>query len=75
MIKVNYGTSLDRKQELVHPDTKIRDFLEEKGMDYSISSPFLDGTSLVAGDLDKTFADFGIQEECRLSVIVKAVNA
>lgn len=75
MIRVNYGTSLERHEALVHPDTTIREFLEENNIDYSVNSPFLDSTSLGAGDLDKSFADFNITDHCRLSVIVKAVNA
>lgn len=35
----------------------------------------LDGSSLAAGDLDKTFADFGIAEKCYLVNIAKQDNA
>jgi hypothetical protein len=34
----------------------------------------LDGSPLHPGDLDKTFADFGIAEKCYLLNVVKADN-
>lgn len=73
MIRVNYGTSLDRQDTLVHPDTTIRDFLEEKEIDYSLSAPYLDGNKVT--NLDKTFGEYVASDHCRLSVVVKAVNA
>ena len=35
----------------------------------------LDGTTLKAGDLNKTFADFGVTDSCYLLAVAKADNA
>lgn len=75
MIKVIYGTTLNKDEALVHPDTTVRNFLEEKDINYETAAPFLDGRPLGTGDLDKSFADLGIKEKCRITSVVKAVNA
>ena len=49
--------------------------LEEAGIDYTRGVMHLDGSSLQAGELDKTFEDFGIAEKCFLLNVVKADNA
>ena len=41
----------------------------------SESGDFSDSLTLSPGDLDKTFADFGIAEKCYLLNVVKADNA
>ena len=75
MIKVTMGNNVRRKDEIVSKDTTLREALEEAEIDYSNGMTNLDGSTLSPGDLDKTFADFGITEKCFLLNVVKADNA
>ncbi|MCD8376443.1 MAG: hypothetical protein LUD69_05820 [Oscillospiraceae bacterium] len=53
----------------------LRQVLEDAGIDYTQGVMHLDGAALQPGDLDKTFADFGITERAFLLNVVKATNA
>ena len=53
----------------------IAEALENAEIDYTRGVINLDGSSLGPGDLEKTFADFGITEKCYLLNVVKADNA
>jgi hypothetical protein len=53
----------------------LREALEMAEIDYTAGIMNLDGSTLNPGDLDKTFADFGIREKCYLLNVVKADNA
>lgn len=76
MIKVNVANNTKRKAIFVdETTTTLRQALESEHIDYSIGMTSLDGSTLNPGDLDKTFADFGIKEQCYLMVVVKADNA
>jgi len=75
MIKVTIGNNVKRKTEIVDPNTTLREALEEAEIDYTTGVMNLDGSSLGPGDLDKTFANFGITEKCYLLNVVKADNA
>lgn len=75
MIQVTVGNNLTRKAVLIDENTTLRNALEENGIDYTRGMMHLDGASLLAGDLDKTFKDFGITEKCFLLNVVKADNA
>lgn len=75
MIKVVVGNNVNRETVIVSPTTTLRSVLETNGIDYSRGVMHLDGSSLQPGDLDKTFADFGITEKCFLLNVVKADNA
>ena len=75
MIKVTVGNNVKRESVIVDPSTTLRAVLEQAGIDYTKGVMHLDGSSLQAGDLDKTFADFGIAEKCFLLNVVKADNA
>lgn len=75
MLKVVVGNNLSRQSVLVDENTTLRATLEENGIDYSVGMTSLDGSTLVPGDLDKTFKDFGITEKCYLLNVVKADNA
>ena len=75
MIKVTVGNNVDRKDVIVDTDTTLRQVLEDAALDYSRGVFHLDGTSLHPGDLDKTFADFGIAERCYLLQVAKTENA
>lgn len=75
MVKVVVGNNLKRETVIVDENTTLRTVLESNGIDYATGVMHLDGSSLNAGDLDKTFADFGIAEKCFLLNVVKADNA
>ena len=75
MINVTFGTNLTRSSELVNPNTTIRAFCEDNIPNYANVTMTLDGSALRPGDIDKTFADFGITERCYLLSIVKQDNA
>ena len=75
MIKVTIGNNLSRESVIIDENTTLRAALESKGIDYTVGMTSLDGSTLNAGDLDKSFADFGITEKCYLLNVVKADNA
>lgn len=75
MIKVTIGNNLSRQSVIIDENTTLRTALENNGVDYTVGMTSLDGSTLAAGDLDKTFADFGITEKCYLLNVVKADNA
>jgi hypothetical protein len=75
MIKVTIGNNVKRKTEVYEADTTLREALEDAEIDYTNGIMNLDGSTLNPGDLDKTFADFGIAEKCYLLNVVKADNA
>ena len=75
MIKVTMGNNVKRTTEILDKDTTLREALEIAEIDYTCGIMNLDGSTLNPGDLDKTFADFGITEKCYLLNVVKADNA
>lgn len=75
MIKVTISNNVKRTTEIFADTTTLRQALERTEIDYSRGMVNLDGSPLQPGDLDKSFADFGISEKCFLSSIVKADNA
>ena len=74
MIKVTMGNNVKRVSEICEKDDTLRSALEKAEIDYSRNILQLDGDTLKAGDLDKTFADFGIAEKCYLLCVAKADN-
>lgn len=75
MIKVTIGNNVKRSSEILDENTTLREALENAGIDYTIGMMNLDGSTLEPGDLDCTFADFGIKEKCYLLNVIKADNA
>jgi len=75
MIKVTVGNNVKREAVIVDENSTLRTVLENNGVDYTTGVMHLDGSSLNPGDLDKTFAEFGITEKCYLLNVVKADNA
>jgi len=77
MISVIMSNNVKRVTDIVDANTTLRTALENVGIDYTASGVVmsLDGAPLRPGDLDKTFADFGVTEKCFLSGIVKMDNA
>ena len=72
MINVTIVDNLHRNTYPVDPNTTLRSVLEAHDVDYTTGQTKLDGSSLAAGDLDKTF---GISEKCYLVNIAKQDNA
>lgn len=75
MIKVVVGNNVQRKSTIVDSSTTLRQVLDAAQIDYTRGSMHLDGAPLQPGDLDKTFAQFGITEQCYLLNVVKTDNA
>lgn len=75
MIRVTIGNNISRQSVIIPEDTTLRAALEAQNIDYAIGMTSLDGSTLAPGDLDKTFADFGIVEKCYLLNVVKSDNA
>ena len=75
MIKVTVGNNVKRESVIVNPNSTLRAVLEQANVDYTRGVMHLDGSSLNPGDLDKTFANFGITEKCFPLNVVKADNA
>ena len=75
MIKVTIGNNVKREPVIVDENITLRSALEANEIDYTRGVMHLDGSSLNAGDLDKSFASFGITEKCFLLNVVKADNA
>ena len=75
MIKVTIGNNVTRNAHIIDENTTLRKALEDAGIDYTIGMTSLDGSTLAAGDLDKTFADFGVNEKCYLLNVAKMDNA
>ena len=75
MIKVTVGNNVKRESVVIDENTTLRKALEDANIDYTTGTMHLDGAPLMAGELDKTFADFGIGEKCFLLNVVKADNA
>lgn len=75
MIQITLITNSGRKTINVSEDATVREVLDENRVNYSVGMTQIDGCSLRPGDLDKTFAQHGIEDACYLSVVVKADNA
>ena len=75
MIKVTIGTNTNRKAVNVDPNRTIKSVLDEQAINYTTGTLHLDGATLQPGEINKTFADFGITDSCYLIAVVKADNA
>lgn len=72
MIKVTLGTNTNRKNITVDPSRTLKSVLDENGIDYSRGGIHLDGLSVGGEDLNKSFTDHGITEDCFLISVVKS---
>lgn len=75
MINVTVMNNVKREKAIVSENTTIREILERFDIDYSRGTIHMDGSPLEAGELDMTFADFGIDDHCYLTNVLKADNA
>lgn len=75
MIELTIGTTTNRTKVIVTPDTTLREALEDAEIGYATSTVLLDGANIKAGDMDRSFSDFGITTKAMLMAIVKTENA
>lgn len=75
MIKVYVGTNTSRQELVIPLSTTPRSALEQAGVNYSEGMATIDGSPLRAGDMDKSFAELGIQSKCYLVIAAKHDNA
>lgn len=75
MIQVTVGNNVKRERVLVPETSTLRSVLEANEVDYTRGTMNLDGAPLGPGDLDKTFAQFGITDKTFLLNVIKADNA
>lgn len=80
MIKVTVCNNLKREVIMVTPGDTLRSALEKGGVDPSQGTLHMDGSTLRPGDINRTFAEFGLTGEegrnaCALAAIHKADNA
>jgi hypothetical protein len=75
IIKATVGNNVKRNTVMVDDSLTLREVLEEQGIDYTRGQMHLDGASLQPGDLDKSFADFGIKTQAFLLNVTKTDNA
>ncbi len=71
MIKVIIGTNTNRKQVIVDPARKLKEVLDENGIDYSTGGIHLDGLAVGGEGLNKSFTEHGITDDCILIAVVK----
>ena len=71
MIKVTIGTNTNRKNITVDPSRTLKDVLKENDIDYSTGGIHLDGLAVGGEGLNKSFAEYGITEDCILMAVVK----
>ena len=76
MIKVTIGSNFNQKVvEVDESTTTIVSVLDEAGIDYNRFTVHLNGDVVTSGNLDKTFAQAGIYEDCYLTSTTKADSA
>ena len=72
MIKVTIGTNLNRSSIMIDPSRTIKSVLEENNIDYARGGIHLDGLAVAGEELNKSFSQHGISDECMLISVVKA---
>ena len=75
MIKVFMTTTAGRKSDLFNEGTTIREIFDHFDVDYSVATNCIDGTKIDPAGMNKTLREWGVENECRLSSIVKIDNA
>lgn len=74
-IKVSVGTVTKKKAVIVDNSKTPKDALNQAEVDYSTTTTFLDGAPLTAPEMNKSFADLGINTDCMLVTNAKTSNA
>lgn len=74
MIRVTLGNGLERKNVTVTSDTTLKAAIEQNG--FSLERNYtLNGASLAAGEVNKTFGEMGCTDTALLIAVAKADNA
>ena len=77
MIKVFLNNNVGQTEVITDANTTIRAFLAQNNVDTSQSLVNIDSCMLAPGDMNKTFAQLGIEPgaSCTMFAIVKTHNA
>lgn len=75
IIKVTIGTNTERKNITVDNNETVKNVLASNDINYQPCIVHLDGLPLTVAELNSTFADLNITEECSLLAVVKTNNA
>lgn len=75
MIRVSISNNMKRETVIVDENTTLKQAIESNGFNVASGNWHLDGATLMAGEVNKTFAQMGVRESCYLNSIVKADNA
>ena len=72
MIELLFGTNTDRDSTVVSADTTPISIFEDNGIDYATGTTFLNGATLSAAEMNKTFRELGVSDKASLICVVKA---
>lgn len=75
IIAVKLRTNTETTTKNYDSTSTIKSVLEDNDIDYTVTVIHLDGAPLAAGEINKTFDDFGITDSCYLLTVTKATNA
>lgn len=74
MITVTLNANGRRTTVLTDSNKKLSDFIAEQHLNSSVV-PYLDGAPITNAQMNKTFAELGIEDTCVISSVVKTNNA
>lgn len=75
MITVRVINNVVSKTLILPKTSTLRQAFDEAEVQYLTGIPNLDGSTLLASDLDRTFESFDVGENATLTSIAKASNA
>lgn len=76
MISITIGKNAGAPRTVTAtPSETPRQVLEANNVEYATATVTIDGSTLRAGELDKTFEQLGITEKCYLYAVTKVENA
>ena len=76
MLRINIGTSYDTEEKIINENTTIRQAFKDAGV--SLTSGTIvtnNGSRLGDRDLDKTFAELGVEEDALITANEKTIGA
>lgn len=74
-IQIRVGTNTKRSKKVYDSGLTPKKVLESEGIEYGAATITLDGCPLSAKEMNQTFDDFNIKDECQLIAVIKADNA
>lgn len=75
MVKITLITNAGKKTVIANETDTLRSVYEKNDVNYGSCTNTIDSVPLKVGDLNKTLAELGVGETCRMSSIVKMDNA